>query len=103
MYNIKKKITIAANVQITHNSHKQQLEVSAVNTSKPKKHNIARTILNIFGSHAHSSKESTNATRGKEFWDINISSTKSGRRPSVDTVSTYLSHDTASRVNFFYK
>lgn len=37
--------------------------------------------------------------------DADSSSTKSGRRPSVDTVSTYLSHDSehkASKVNIIY-
>ncbi|EEB13307.1 deltex, putative [Pediculus humanus corporis] len=86
------------NTQITQNSYKQQLERNTENISKPKKNNIARTILNIFGSHyPNSSKESQSSVRTREFWDTDSSSTKSGRRPSVDTVSTYLSHDTASR------
>ena len=75
------------------------MERNTENISKPKKNNIARTILNIFGSHSpNSSKESQSSVRTREFWDTDSSSTKSGRRPSVDTVSTYLSHDTASRV-----
>lgn len=31
--------------------------------------------------------------------DVDSSSTKSGRRPSVDTVSTYLSHDSELRTS----
>ncbi|KAF6203654.1 hypothetical protein GE061_001986 [Apolygus lucorum] len=77
--------------------------------------NIARTILNnlnIFG--IHSSKNGNNACQpplgvqsgvnsvpnssaqrrsNNSLLDADSSSTKSGRRPSVDTVSTYLSHE----------
>lgn len=81
---------------------KQQNGKIMGNSSKPKKNNIARTILNMFGSHVHSSSkgggECGNIT---EILDVDSSSTKSGRRPSIDTVSTYLSHDTASRVSMF--
>lgn len=53
--------------------------------------NIARLILNnlnIFGN-----KVSTASTSQNNYLDADSSSTKSGRRPSVDTVSTYLSHE----------
>lgn len=60
--------------------------------------------MNIFGSHgshhAHSSKNHEPG-RAHENLDGDSNSAKSGRRPSVDTVSTYLSHDTASRVSSF--
>ncbi|KAK6637880.1 hypothetical protein RUM44_008302 [Polyplax serrata] len=86
------------NMQTTQNVQKRLQECQNGNTSKPKKNIIARTILNIFGSHNHNgSKDNHNVNHSKEFWDVDSSSTKSGRRPSVDTVSTYLSHDTASR------
>lgn len=87
-------------MQTTQNVQKRLQECQNGNTSKPKKNIIARTILNIFGSHNHNgSKDNHNVNHSKEFWDVDSSSTKSGRRPSVDTVSTYLSHDTASRVS----
>uniref|UniRef100_A0A6B2E7B7 E3 ubiquitin-protein ligase n=1 Tax=Phlebotomus kandelakii TaxID=1109342 RepID=A0A6B2E7B7_9DIPT len=65
--------------------------------------NLARQILNnlnIFGTkpEAHqrsaSMHRSRSRTRGNSLLDTDSSSTKSGRRrPSVDTVSTYLSHE----------
>ncbi|OXU25506.1 hypothetical protein TSAR_000316 [Trichomalopsis sarcophagae] len=68
--------------------------------------NIARVILsnfNIFSNkHAidHHNNADTNtiqASQKRRTWDTVLdadsSSTKSGRRPSVDTVSTYLSHE----------
>ncbi|XP_059618752.1 protein deltex [Phlebotomus argentipes] len=65
--------------------------------------NLARQILNnlnIFGTKpdAHqrsaSMHRSRSRTRGNSLLDTDSSSTKSGRRrPSVDTVSTYLSHE----------
>lgn len=67
--------------------------------------NIARVILsnfNIFSS-KHGIENNPTATTNVESgqkrktWDTVLdadsSSTKSGRRPSVDTVSTYLSHE----------
>lgn len=42
------------------------------------------------GSEYHRSRS---RTRGDSLLDADSSSTKSGRRPSVDTVSTYLSHE----------
>lgn len=65
---------------------------------------IARVILNnlnIFGSKQHVETAPVEAvaepvqkrkTRDSVL-DVDSSSTKSGRRPSVDTVSTYLSHE----------
>ncbi|GLV42867.1 deltex [Carabus blaptoides fortunei] len=53
--------------------------------------NLARTILNnlnIFGT-----KITSNVSSSEAVLDADSSSTKSGRRPSVDTVSTYLSHE----------
>lgn len=68
--------------------------------------NIARVILsnfNIFSNHKHaiennnSSDEVHNSSQKRRTYDTVLdadsSSTKSGRRPSVDTVSTYLSHE----------
>ncbi|XP_018057299.1 PREDICTED: protein deltex [Atta colombica] len=66
--------------------------------------NIARVILsnfNIFGSKhgIENTPATTNveSTQKRKTWDtvldVDSSSTKSGRRPSVDTVSTYLSHE----------
>lgn len=72
--------------------------------------NIARVILNnIFGGKhvnigSSNSNNNNNAVASgeggqtrKANWegvlDVDSSSTKSGRRPSVDTVSTYLSHE----------
>lgn len=73
-----------------------------VNTNGPT--NIARVILsnfNIFGSKhgIENNPAATNIESGqkRKTWDVVLdadsSSTKSGRRPSVDTVSTYLSHE----------
>ncbi|XP_058802772.1 protein deltex isoform X2 [Phymastichus coffea] len=87
-------------------------------SSKKNKHgetgtsNIARVILsnfNIFSNnkhaidnhHQHSSSghavQSSHTNKRRTAWDTVLdadsSSTKSGRRPSVDTVSTYLSHE----------
>lgn len=46
----------------------------------------------------HSSEDSIQAQQKRLTYDtvldVDSSSTKSGRRPSVDTVSTYLSHET---------
>ncbi|XP_039292556.1 protein deltex [Nilaparvata lugens] len=56
--------------------------------------NIAKAILsnlNIFGNKANINQQSN------EVLDADSSSTKSGRRPSVDTVSTYLSHESELR------
>lgn len=53
--------------------------------------NLARSILNnlnIFGN-----KITHVSTPESGILDADSSSTKSGRRPSVDTVSTYLSHE----------
>ncbi|KAG8282560.1 protein deltex-like [Homalodisca vitripennis] len=61
--------------------------------------NIARTILNnlnIFGGHKGNVPA---AEAEKGVLDADSSSTKSGRRPSVDTVSTYLSHDSEMRTS----
>lgn len=65
--------------------------------------NIARVILsnfNIFSNkHGVENNSITNIESGqkRKTWDnaldADSSSTKSGRRPSVDTVSTYLSHE----------
>lgn len=66
--------------------------------------NIARVILsnfNIFSSKhgIENNPAATNMESGqkRKTWetvlDVDSSSTKSGRRPSVDTVSTYLSHE----------
>ena len=65
--------------------------------------NIARVILsnfNIFGSKhgientpAATNVESAQKRKTWDVLDVDSSSTKSGRRPSVDTVSTYLSHE----------
>lgn len=66
--------------------------------------NIARVILNNFNifSNKHSidnndSVTTIEASDKTKTWDsvldVDSSSTKSGRRPSVDTVSTYLSHE----------
>jgi deltex-like protein len=66
--------------------------------------NIARVILsnfNIFSNkHAidnHNSPEPVETIQKRRTWDTVLdadsSSTKSGRRPSIDTVSTYLSHE----------
>ena len=66
--------------------------------------NIARVILsnfNIFSNknsiENHRSNNSIQTSQKNRTWDavldIDSSSTKSGRRPSVDTVSTYLSHE----------
>ena len=57
--------------------------------------------FNIFGSkhgvENNNSVDSTASDQKKKTWDTVLdadsSSTKSGRRPSVDTVSTYLSHE----------
>ncbi|KAL0272058.1 UNVERIFIED_CONTAM: hypothetical protein PYX00_005177 [Menopon gallinae] len=90
--------TFKVNFQMNTSIQKQQNGKMIGNSSKPKKNNIARTILNMFGSHVHSSSKG-NGECGNiaEILDADSSSTKSGRRPSIDTVSTYLSHDTASR------
>ncbi|XP_051160479.1 protein deltex [Leptopilina boulardi] len=65
--------------------------------------NIAKVILsnfNIFSSKhgvENNSENSVSCDQKKKTWDTILdadsSSTKSGRRPSVDTVSTYLSHE----------
>ncbi|XP_043589330.1 protein deltex isoform X2 [Bombus pyrosoma] len=66
--------------------------------------NIARVILsnfNIFsnkhGVENNNSITSIESGQKRKTWDsaldVDSSSTKSGRRPSVDTVSTYLSHE----------
>ncbi|XP_034952538.1 protein deltex [Chelonus insularis] len=92
--------------------HKKQPCSSSKKSTKKSKNsdngpsNIARVILsnfNIFASKHHiennnsvttSTPESSNK---RKTWDTVLdadsSSTKSGRRPSVDTVSTYLSHE----------
>ncbi|KAJ8681393.1 hypothetical protein QAD02_017180 [Eretmocerus hayati] len=96
------------------NNSKSTLKKGSSNTSKKnsKKNkngdngpsNIARVILsnfNIFSNkHAidnNNSKNSVPNTQKRTTWDTVLdadsSSTKSGRRPSVDTVSTYLSHE----------
>lgn len=93
---------ILAHFQINTPVPKPNSRNAAGTQSKPKKNNIARTILNIFGSHTHSSnssKGSEESLRIPEALEGDSGSAKSGRRPSVDTVSTYLSHDTASRVS----
>ncbi|XP_046429356.1 protein deltex isoform X1 [Neodiprion virginianus] len=91
-------------------THKKLPNGTGKKSSKKGKHgdtgptNIARVILNnlnIFGNkHAENVPvESTTEpvqkrkTRDSNLLDIDSSSTKSGRRPSVDTVSTYLSHE----------
>lgn len=61
--------------------------------------NLARAILNnlnIFGNKsAHGSQQQLvdNKSRKDSVLDADSSSTKSGRRPSLDTVSTYLSQE----------
>lgn len=66
--------------------------------------NIARVILNNFNifSNKHNIDNNDSITTVEtpdktKTWDsvldVDSSSTKSGRRPSVDTVSTYLSHE----------
>ncbi|XP_050535713.1 protein deltex [Daktulosphaira vitifoliae] len=70
--------------------------------------NIARTLLNIFANKNPSSLSretqwplasainkscNTSIKSDSSIIDLDISSNRSGRRPSVDTVSTYLSHD----------
>lgn len=57
--------------------------------------------FNIFGSkhgvENNNSVDTVTSDQKKNTWDTVLdadsSSTKSGRRPSVDTVSTYLSHE----------
>ncbi|GLH12883.1 Protein deltex [Gryllus bimaculatus] len=99
------------------NSLKKQSSICSNQKKNPKKckntndgpGNIARTILsnlNIFGSKNSSSLSACNPMVGaasnssaprncskESVLDVDSSSTKSGRRPSVDTVSTYLSHE----------
>lgn len=61
--------------------------------------NLARTILhnlNIFGHKSCNnvqSQNSDNKAHKESLLDADSSSTKSGRRPSLDTVSTYLSQE----------
>lgn len=71
--------------------------------------NIARTILsnlNIFGHKGNLPVAQPDETENPAMrrsdsgvLDADSSSTKSGRRPSVDTVSTYLSHDSELRTS----
>lgn len=78
-----------------HSSKKQQSKKSSRNRERKQNVdstvNIARLILNnlnIFGN-----KITHPSTSRSNILDADSSSTKSGRRPSVDTVSTYLSHE----------
>lgn len=82
------------NTKSTHKSKK-----STTQSSRSRKNvdntgvNIARFLLNnlnIFGNKVASTQTSETS---KNILDADSSSTKSGRRPSVDTVSTYLSHE----------
>ncbi|XP_033218714.1 protein deltex isoform X2 [Belonocnema kinseyi] len=95
------------------NSKTTHKKASSNNTKKSSKKNkngdtgstnIARVILsnfNIFGSkhgaENNNSADAVTSDQKKNTWDTVLdadsSSTKSGRRPSVDTVSTYLSHE----------
>ncbi|XP_012255279.2 protein deltex isoform X2 [Athalia rosae] len=100
-----------ATVKGTHAkvTHKKLPNGNGKKNSKKGKHgetgstNIARVILNnlnIFGSKhvenpvVENSIESVQKRKTRDsVLDVDSSSTKSGRRPSVDTVSTYLSHE----------
>ncbi|XP_015597376.1 protein deltex isoform X2 [Cephus cinctus] len=90
-------------------AHKKQSSANTKKSSKKGKNgdtgpsNIARVILsnlNIFGS-KHGIENNpvppAEPCHKRQAWDtvldVDSSSTKSGRRPSVDTVSTYLSHE----------
>lgn len=58
--------------------------------------NLARAILNnlnIFGHKSASTSSSSSVGDNRILLDADSSSTKSGRRPSLDTVSTYLSQE----------
>lgn len=113
------------NVNVNHNSNKRQIKCNkAKQSSNNECHtttNLARQILNnlnIFGNKAGSSSSSSSTnvrdptmqrsasehnsrsrTRGESLLDADTSSMKSGRRPSVDTVSTYLSHESKDSDN----
>ncbi|XP_060521849.1 protein deltex [Cylas formicarius] len=55
--------------------------------------NLARTILNMFGHKSTNNNTSSQVGDNNMLLDADSSSTKSGRRPSLDTVSTYLSQE----------
>ncbi|ENN71105.1 protein deltex [Dendroctonus ponderosae] len=60
--------------------------------------NLARVILsnlNIFGHKSASTNQTSNSQsiENRTLLDVDSSSTQSGRRPSLDTVSTYLSQE----------
>ncbi|XP_012522556.2 protein deltex [Monomorium pharaonis] len=97
----------SSTVKVTHKkssngSTKKNKKGKNGETNEPT--NIARVILsnfNIFSSKhgIENNPTATNVESGqkRKTWDtvldVDSSSTKSGRRPSVDTVSTYLSHE----------
>lgn len=97
----------------THNSVATPIDTTSKKTTPNKKKtgnkiknnndsstgNLARTILhnlNIFGHKSCTNvqnQSSDNKTHKESLLDADSSSTKSGRRPSLDTVSTYLSQE----------
>ncbi|CAG9773780.1 unnamed protein product [Ceutorhynchus assimilis] len=80
------------------NSNKKKSS-KTTKTSNDTPTNLARVILsnlNIFGHKSTSNNNATaaaNQLENRTLLDADSSSTKSGRRPSLDTVSTYLSQE----------
>lgn len=98
--------TSTKQLQVNNNDNKKMLKKKAQNKNKNNNEttpvNLARTILhnlNIFGhkstnTHQNQNEKNANPKSQKNcVLDADSSSTKSGRRPSLDTVSTYLSQE----------
>ncbi|XP_018565304.1 protein deltex [Anoplophora glabripennis] len=77
-------------------SNKKKTNNKAKNGNETTPANLARQILNnlnIFSHKSTSNNVPSQTSENKTLLDADSSSTKSGRRPSLDTVSTYLSQE----------
>ncbi|CAH1100969.1 unnamed protein product [Psylliodes chrysocephalus] len=77
------------------NSNKKKTSGKSKSTNDSTPANLARQILNNLNIFGHKSNSVTlfQNNENKTLLDADSSSTKSGRRPSLDTVSTYLSQE----------
>ncbi|XP_075220105.1 deltex E3 ubiquitin ligase isoform X2 [Lycorma delicatula] len=93
---------ILSNLNIFGNKNGNSLQHQNQNsTSNNNSSNTSSSNNNINNNSCSNSNNNnnTNSSDKSEVLDADSSSTKSGRRPSVDTVSTYLSHDSELRTS----
>ncbi|XP_030751953.1 protein deltex [Sitophilus oryzae] len=97
-----KVIGTSAALNSTSENHKKNASKKKTSSKSSKNNdttpsNLARVILNNLNIFGHKSSNSNNISTqqidNRTLLDADSSSTKSGRRPSLDTVSTYLSQE----------